>query len=267
MLEQLNNGGKNSHSNWSEEQWREYEQRRADSVNRTPGNLNEKDGYECPICLNRGYIRMVDEKGHAYSMECECMPARRNIARIKKSGMGDMLKRYTFENWETPEQWEVEAKQRAIDYTADKEGWFLAYGHTGTGKTHLCTAICGRLMQDGLEAQYVSWREFSTRAKAVVNDQTAYDNLLSSVKAVDVLYIDDLFKAGKGQEPTVADVNLAFEILNFRYNDSTKLTIISTEKSIKELLEIDEAVGSRIYERSKGHGFSFEGKQNWRLRN
>lgn len=111
------------------------------------------------------------------------------------------------------------------------------------------------------------WRDVSTQAKAVVNDEAEYRRIVTPLKRVKVLYIDDLFKTGKGQNPTTGDVNLAFEILNARYNDTSKITLLSSELTMPLILNIDEAVGSRIYERSKHWYFDLTGKQNWRLRN
>ena len=81
-------------------------------------------------------------------------------------------------------------------------------------------------MERGVETRYALWRDMSVQAKAVVNDEQEYQRLVGPLKRVRCLYIDDLFKTGKGQQPTTGDVNLAFEILNSRYNDSTKITII-----------------------------------------
>lgn len=239
-----------------------YEQRRAKLANKTPGSLK---GLDCPICLNRGYIHCVKENGTPFTRECECMVRRRNLRRLERSGLADMVERYTFETWQTPERWQQQAKELAERYAAEKTGWYLTAGRSGSGKTHLCTAICGRLLSEGLDTRYMLWRDVTVEAKAVVNDDTAYAQIVEPLKSVRVLYIDDLFKTGKGQAPTVADVNLAFEILNSRYNDTRKLTIISTERSMDELLDIDEALGSRIYERSKGYRLDFSQKSNWRL--
>ena len=120
-------------------------------------------------------------------------------------------------------------------------------------------------MKKGLETRYALWRDMSVQAKALVNDREKYQKLVDPLKRVRCLYIDDLFKTGKGQVPTTGDVNLAFEILNIRYNDSRKITIISTELDIEQILSVDEAVGSRIYERSKRFYLCFNGKKNWRL--
>lgn len=122
-------------------------------------------------------------------------------------------------------------------------------------------------MNAGINTRYMLWRDVAVQAKANVNDDEVYADIVGPLKRVKCLYIDDLFKVGKGKPPTDGDVNLAFEILNSRYNDSSKLTIISTERTMEELLDIDEAVGSRIYERSAGYRLDFTGKTNWRLRN
>ena len=75
------------------------------------------------------------------------------------------------------------------------------------------------------------------------NANTAYySRLLTPFKTVPVLYIDDLFKTEAGKLPTTADVNIAFEIINHRYINPDYITVISTEKTMDELIAIDEAV-------------------------
>lgn len=235
---------------------------RADRCNEEPGDLT---GYDCPHCKNRGYSHRVDDQGRSYLQECLCMVIRRNRERIKRSGLSDMLERYTMDTWQVREPWQKKALELAEEYAKHPAGWFLAAGSPGTGKTHLCTALCGLLMEQGVDTRYMLWRDVSVQAKAVVNDEPEYRRLVEPLKRVRCLYIDDLFKTGKGQDPTTGDVNLAFEILNSRYNNAKLLTIISTERSVEELLSIDEATGSRIYERSKKFYLSLAGKKNWRL--
>lgn len=234
----------------------------ADRLNTEPGALT---GYDCPECLNRGHFHRVDDQGRRYLEECRCMVIRRNRERIARSGLADMLERYTLDSWKETEQWQRKARELVQRYAEHQHGWLLASGTPGTGKTHLCTALCGMLMEKGIDTRYTLWRDFSVQAKAAVNDEAEYRRIVEPVKRVKCLYIDDLFKTGKGQEPTTGDVNLAFEILNSRYNDEKLLTIISTEKDVEQLLSIDEAVGSRIYERSKDFYLCLTGKKNWRL--
>lgn len=240
----------------------EYERQMAELSNRQPGSLT---GLDCPLCLNRGYSIIVNSRGDRVAKDCQCMKQRQTLKYLEKSGLAKVLNIYTFDAWESREPWQREFYDMAKDYAEHPSGWFCAVGRPGTGKTHLCTAICGALLQRGMEVRYLLWRDFSTQAKAIVNDDDAYQELMAPYKRVKVLYLDDLFKTDKGQEPTTADCNLAFELLNTRYADPDKLTIISSERTMGNLLDIDEAIGSRIYERSKAHYVDLSGRKNWRL--
>lgn len=238
----------------------ELAQEQTKLINRTPGGLT---GYDCPECLNRGYFLRVDEKGYRHSRQCRCMALRRGQERLKKSGLGDLVGRYSFDTWQVRERWQQGALEMAKRFVEDPDGhWFLMAGQVGAGKSHLCAAVTAALMEKGLPARYMLWRDTAVKVKAVVNDDGAYEAIMGPLKRVRVLYIDDLFKGGN---VTSADVNLAFELLNSRYNDNQKITILSSERSIEDLLDIDEGVGSRIYERSKGFYLALRGVQNWRL--
>lgn len=241
----------------------ELDQQLVDGYNATEGTLQ---GLDCPICKNKGDIMVLDPVTLERKVkDCQCMAQRRSLRYMARSGLSNVLDLYSWDRWQSKEPWQATALRLAKDYAAKPEGWFLAAGRPGTGKTHLCTAICGDLLKAGREVRYLLWREFSVQAKAVVNDDEAYRDLIEPYKRVQVLYLDDLFKQGKGTPPTAGDCNLAFELLNARYIDPRKLTIISTELSVDKLLDIDEAIGSRIYERAKDHYLDLSGKKNWRL--
>jgi len=240
----------------------ERERKMAEYENRMPGNLT---GYDCPLCLNRGYFADVrEEAGHFYRFhrECKCMKTRRSLRAIQRSGLAPLLDRYTFDAWQEQEPWQRRAKELAVAYAENPEGWFVMAGSVGAGKTHLCTALCGKLLERGISVRYVLWRDLAVRAKAAVNDGEAYQAIVAPLKRVQVLYIDDLFKVGN--KPTGGDVNLAFELLNHRYNSSLP-TVISSELTVEDITSIDEATGSRIYQRSRDHYIALRGRKNWRL--
>lgn len=240
----------------------EYRRKRIRWQNEATGHL---DGIDCPICKNRGYFVEL-RNGFQVSVECKCMKKRRSLKRIEKSGMKDALTRYTLNNYQTPEQWQKDAKRKAMDYIRNPNGrWFLAAGCVGSGKSHLCTAICGEFINAGFDVRYMRWKDDGGRMKAAVNDSREYRRMVEPMKRAKVLYIDDFWKAGNNGV-TKGDIDLAFEILNARYNDSALITLISTELLTGHLMEIDEAVGSRIYERSKETCIELTGKKNWRLR-
>lgn len=250
----------------------ELARRQVEAMNRTPGTLT---GLDCPKCQNRGYFVRLDEQYRRYNVECPCMVKRRSLKRIRESGLADTMARCTFGNYQTVEPWQREAKRMALafaDHTAGK--WFCAVGAVGAGKTHLCTAICGALLEQGRAVRYFRWREESTRLKALVNDEE-YGKLMAGWKQAPVLYIDDLFKTSRQldqkamRQPGVTgpDIKLAFELLDYRYNRVELVTLISSEYTVDDLMDIDEGIGSRIYERSKGYCLSVTGKgKNWRIR-
>ena len=230
---------------------------RAAVVNGLDGDLGELD---CPKCRNKGWVAYNDGDGIVYE-KCDCMPRRAALKRIRESGLSALLEDYRLDNYETPEPWQESALTKARQY-AETPGahWLYIFGPSGTGKSHLCTAVCGALLDAGQAVRYMLWRDESRDLKALVNDSAAYNRAMHELKGADILYIDDFLKGGTGD----ADKRLAFELLNSRYN-SRRPTLISSELSIDAVLDWDEAIGSRIYERAKGYVIHANG-QNWRLR-
>ena len=78
-----------------------------------------------------------------------------------------------------------------------------------------------------------------------------------------VLFIDDFLKG----KTTSTDLSYIYRIVNTRYLKQNPM-IISTEKSVGEILDFDEAVGSRILEMAGENVVYFdENSENHRLRN
>jgi DNA replication protein DnaC len=217
-------------------------------------------GIHCEQCNDKGYLLRVDEDGVIWSRECPCMKKRRTQRSIRKSGVSDMLSRYTFDRYiaDTPER--VKIKALAKKFSEEDKGWLIISGRSGSGKSHICGAICGELIERGNELRYFAWREDSVKLKSIVNTPE-YQERIKCLTRVQVLYIDDFFKG----TVTDADINLAFQILNGRYIDSRKRTIISTELSMENIFSIDEALGGRILERSAEFRIKSP-DENYRLR-
>lgn len=117
-------------------------------------------------------------------------------------------------------------------------------------------------MDAGFPVRYVQWRADIPAIKAKVNDAEAYQDAIDPLKSVKVLYIDDFLKG----TATEADRNIAFDLLNARYIKPSLVTIISSEWTISRVLDWDEAIGSRIAERSKGCVLNITGAKNYRLK-
>ena len=253
----------------------EIEQRKVELYNAEEGDLHETDGYTCPICKNKGHIGLLSEyPAGCWTMdyrECKCMDVRRSIKRMKKSGLKNIIKDYTFDKFIAEESWQKAIKDAAVEYAKNPEGWFFLGGQSGAGKTHLCTAICRELLLSGKRVRYMLWRDDVVKLKGAVTESDEYTKLIDEYKNTEVLYIDDLFKTGKAadntiQKPTGADVNVAFEIINYRYNNPALLTIISSELSQDELIDIDEAIGGRIYEKATAFSIGKNRERNYRIR-
>lgn len=251
-----------------------YEQFRCDFANNNPGNLNEQDGHNCEKCKNKGIIYFVkkDELTGWEIMtvrECSCMGIRRTLRRAKKSGLGNILTDFTFAKYEAVEEWQQQIKGKAQMFCKDDTAkWFYIGGQSGAGKSHICTAIAGYYIKQGKDCRYMLWRDDAVKLKALVSDYEKYQKQIREFKDVEVLYIDDFLKTQRGTEPTQADINLAFELLNYRLMDSEKITIISSEYPLAKALEFDEATIGRIYQQAGIYKIDIpkDIKKNYRLR-
>lgn len=212
-------------------------------MNEAEGSLQ---GYNCNICHNKGivYMRRGEE---IVSKDCECMKTRESLDRIKKSGLSNLLDKYTFGAYRTDSDFQKLIKGKALTFLKNNAKWFFIGGQIGCGKSHICTAIVGELLKQGKSARYMQWRDDVVNLKSHANSYE-YEVLIKPFKNAEVLYIDDLFKTRAGEFPTSADVNIAFEIINQRYINPDFITIISSERTISDMLKIDEAVVSRICE-------------------
>ena len=209
---------------------------------------NTDGGIECGICHNKRLVSYLDKNGEQAYKDCICVRQRALYNQMKQSGAANP-DTYTLEKYEAATEWQKHIKQKAVEFIKDKtKSWFFIGGQVGAGKTHICTAILLEMLKKGKRCKYMSWSQEATRLNTLVND-TGYTEAINKFKTTDVLYIDDLFKHRKGEQPTSGEINRAFEILQYRYNNGL-VTIISSEKTISELIEIDEATGSRISERA-----------------
>lgn len=236
---------------------------KVDAMNSIDGTLT---GYDCPKCKNRGYTAILRNDGSFFTRECDCTAIRRCLSEMEKSGLKNIIKEKTFQAYQAAEGWQKSIKDGAMAYANDPKGWLLFCGQPGSGKTHLCVAVCRELLLNGREVRFMPWREKVSEIKGYSLDSEERGKILHELKTAQVLYIDDLFKVGSASNPTEADIAIAFEILNYRYNNHLA-TIISTEKLPEELAAIDEATGTRIVEKSKPNVYTIgrDMRRNYRM--
>lgn len=232
-------------------------------------NPDPKREYQCPECKDMRFIYVTDENGREMVRKCRCYEIRRSQEMMMSCGISEEFQKKTFDNFDVAGSRQLEnAKNKAVQYAEhfcdtehDRHNSIMFFGQVGAGKSHLGTAVCGRLMQSGVAVIYMAYRNAVTKIKQNIIDEDAYRRELNQYASARVLYIDDLLKG----KLTDADINIMYEIVNYRYMNNMPL-IISTEKSTGDLLEFDEAIGSRLLEMCRGNIIQLQGKElNYRL--
>ena len=189
---------------------------------------------------------------------------------MKSSNLTDEFRNKTFQNFNINDKPVIVqlAKECAANYylqfsdiKKNRHNSFVILGQVGSGKTHLTCAIANALLADGIQVSYFPYVESINDLKSNFDE---IENKMDKLKKIDVLYIDDLFKGR--DKPTSWQIETMFAIINYRYLNHLPI-LLTSEKDFDMLLEIDEAIGSRIFEMSKGYKFVFKGKElNYRLK-
>lgn len=235
-------------------------ERQVEFYNMDIGNLNEKDGINCDACKNKGHIAII-ENGYMKIKDCECMRKRKLYERLDNCGMSrDQLKNYRFDTYTTNEEWQKNLKNKIGEYIQslnDNKYWLYLGGNTGAGKTHLCTALFQKLIGSGLIGKYMIWNSeisqlIMLKKSFNIENQERYIDRMEELIKCDVLYIDDFMQRDIKVDESL---NVAYEIINSRYNNPSKITIISSELTRDDLQDLYSSVFGRIYQKADNGRF------------
>lgn len=288
MLESLFPASSSSaHSSDPKQLQRKTLEMRVKDFNKKPGDFHKDTGYHCPLCNDRGVTAGVFDSADGWPrfgcIPCKCEKTRNVLLKMRRSGLGSIIRDKTFNLFRDDTDWRKALKLGAVKYTQkvlnsktdDTKGWFFTGGQPGSGKSHIGSAICRELLLKQFGVYYMVWPTESKQIHGLAKSDDGHrerEKLLDAIKTAEVLYIDDLFKPirerGQKVEPTPADIKLAFEIINERYTNPQLATVISSEWHMSELLEIDEATASRIFEMAGDFVFNIanDPSRNYRLR-
>lgn len=240
---------------------RPYVVKQAEWRNNEIGNLNEIDGIDCPACKNKGVIYIAEPPNPVLKQKnCECMAKRDAIRYMRNSGLENLLE-HRVSSYEAKEQWQATIKNLAAEYVKRNSfEWFCLLGQSGAGKTHICSAVAKTFLDRGIETKYVIWNTFIRELKSdMLNDK----RMMYQFQKLPVLYIDDFLKG----RYTDTDVTLAFDLINYRYNNHLA-TIVTSELSFSDLMSVDAAIAGRIKERCGKYLYEIgkDDKKNYRLK-
>ncbi|MGR6899575.1 DnaA ATPase domain-containing protein [Rummeliibacillus sp. BSL5] len=229
--------------------------------------------YNCDKCKDQGGIiewREADVFGNGQYIrkeevwvECSCVKQKKINKLLKTSEITDEFQKMTFGNFHTEGYQEVIKKMydTAFQYCQafnsiknTRCNSIALIGQPGAGKTHLLSAIANGMITKLLVP--VLYFPYIEGTEDLRSDFDQLANKIQRLKEVDVLFIDDLFKPVtkvvnglriKEPRATAWQVEKMFEVINYRYLNNKPL-LISSELSFDDMLDIDEALCTRIFE-------------------
>lgn len=242
-----------------------------DRYNSESGSMT---GYNCEKCKNRGDFMKIDDNGNRTIVQCDCVKIRRQYSRIRKSGMQGLIERCTFDNFHADKPYQVGMKETAVKYTESGEkNWLTLCGQSGIGKTHLCSAVCDTLIKQGAEVRYMLWADINAKLDALRYSYAELEAFKETLRdSGTVIYIDDFLKtdinhqSGSFVPPPHREIINAFDVINSRIISGGR-TIISTELLMDEIMQMDSALGSRIFQASGAYLYQVarSNDRNYRL--
>lgn len=206
-----------------------------------------------------------------YLSEVKDIDGRQTIVYGKKSHYGKLLdlrsyikgqelynqkqfKNYNLSNYDVEQDFQKIIKEKAINFINKPSGLFYISGQSGSGKTHICTAIIKNLLIKFYKVEYIVWQDEMERIKSLeYNERKAEVDKLSKAE---VLYIDDFLKTTNNDRAiSDADLRITNNIINYRYNHDS-ITIISSELDYNAVKKIDASLAGRIIEMTYNQGDS-----------
>jgi DNA replication protein DnaC len=202
-----------------------------------------------------------------YSKQCDCIKQARVKNLLKASEITEEFKKLGFRSFVTKSKPQVieDAYNCALNYFKEFAGIrkercnsISLLGQPGSGKTHLLTAIANNLISKETSVLYFPYVEGFNDLK---DDFSKLEEKLERMKKVDVLFIDDLFKPTKGvPRATEWTVEQMYAVINYRYLNHLPI-LISSELTVDELVDVDEALGTRIFQMCKDFTVVIKGER------
>ncbi|OYD13586.1 ATP-binding protein [Bacillus velezensis] len=237
------------------------EQKTMESLN-ADQMVREEDYLAGKVCLPD----KAPEWKTTYSKQCKCVKQKKIARLMEASGITEEFEMLLFGNFITDGKPAMikDAYECAMEYFKDfqkvkgeRSNSIALLGQPGSGKTHLLTAIMNNLIKK--KSVYCMYFPYVEGMGNLRDNFDQLESKLDAMRKADVLFIDDLFKPVKG-EPRATDwqVEQIQSVVNYRYLNHKPL-LISSELDTAALLDIDEALGSRIHQMCRNYTVIIKG--------
>lgn len=157
-----------------------------------------------------------------------------------------------------------EVRRKLGGYAADPDNFLILFGPTGTGKTTAACALISELLagyirsgvrMPGTPPRFYSFndlqRSLSVMDRVSGSHQSVAEATYDSACATSILLLDDV---GAGNDSATArQEKLVWDILNTRYNDPAKITVLTTNMPLSHNREgatcLAEWLGTAMWDR------------------
>jgi DNA replication protein DnaC len=220
----------------------------------------------CLVCGGVGRLRIevpYGDPSFGRSALCSCVEKhqrsllqqqRRQVAQL------DAFRDRTFKTFRADLPGLRKAFQTSLTFAEGPRGWLLFLGPSGCGKTHLASAIANQCLDDGAAVFYTTVPDLLDALRAAITSPGSYTHLLSWVREVELLVLDDL----GAHQPSVWSNEKLFQLLNYRSAFALPTIITATAKDLQGL---DERLRSRLTDTQLVSTVVFEHVDDYRLRN
>lgn len=178
---------------------------------------------------------------------CNCQLKKQAKKFLMLSGISKSYESKSFDNFVSDDLETKTAKETALKYAQDFRGKNLILtGLTGSGKTHLAIAVIKGIIDQGVMAKYVGYRDLVNDIKFSGDEERT--KRLKKYTECTTLFIDDMYKG----KPSDADINVLYEVINDRYTKRLG-TVITTELSINQINDVEPSIAGRLVEYAEGY--------------